>query len=169
MGRPMHARKLVPPLLALALSACASTSDRYPSLAIRDAERVEGTFEADVAATPVPAPAPPSADLLARLAGLRSDAAGAHREFLSLLPQAQRLVAAAGGVGSDGWASAQVALASLDAARSKAAVPLGDLDVLFVDATIAAELREPIAEARGEVLQLIAEQDAALARLRGRL
>lgn len=169
MGRSMSLRKLAPPLLALALCACAASSDRYPSLAIRDAERVEGTFEPDAAATPAPAPAPPSADLLARLAELRRDAASAHREFLAGVPAAERLAAAAGGVGSDSWASAQVALSSLDGARSKAAVPLGHLDVLFIDATVAAEQREAIAEVREDVVRLIAEEDAVLARLRGRM
>lgn len=169
MARSMNLGKLVPPLLALALSACASTSDRYPSLAIRDAERVQGSFEPDTAATPPPALAPPSADLLARLSELRSEAASAHGEFLSIVPRAQRLVASAGGVGSDSWASAQVALASLDGARSKAAVPLGDLDVLFIDATLAAEQREAIGEVRAEVLRLIEAEDETLARLRGRL
>ena len=169
MGLTMTLRKLALPLLALALSACASTSDRYPSLAIRDAERVQGTFETEAGEVPAPDPDPPSADLLARLAELREAALAAHREFIAAVPLAERLVAAAGGVGSDSWASAQVALASLDGARSEAAVPLGDLDVLFVDATLGAEQREPVAEVRSEVLQLIAEEDAALARLRGRL
>lgn len=169
MGLTMNLRKLALPLFALALSACASTLDRYPSLAIRDAERVEGTFETDAAPAPAPVPAPPSAELISRLAELRSEAASAHREFLSIVPDAQRRVAAAGGVGSDGWASAQVALASLDAARSKAAVPLGHLDVLFIDATLAADQREAIVAAREEVLAMIAEEDAALAQLRARL
>ena len=162
-------RQLAFPLIALALSACAAGSDAYPSLAIRDAERVEGSFEPDAAATPAPAPAPPSAELVARLAQLREEAAGAHREFLSSVPDAERLAAAAGEVGSDGWASAQVALADLDSARSKAAVALGDLDVLFVDATLAADRRDAIAATRAEVVRLIGEQDAVLARLRGLL
>lgn len=169
MGRSMSLRKLAPPLLALALCACASTSDRYPSLAIRDAERVQGAFEPDTAEAPEVVPSPPSADLLGRLSQLRQAASGAHREFVSAVPAAQRLAAAAGGIGSDSWASAQVALSSLDGARSKAAVPLGDLDVLFIDATIAADQRQAIGEARDEVLRLIAEEDAVLARLRQRL
>lgn len=162
-------RPLALPLLALALSACAAGSDRYPSLAIRDAERVQGSFEPDAAEAPAPLPAAPSAELLARLAQLREEAASAHREFLAAVPAAARLAAAAGAVGSDSWASAQVALADLDSARSKAAVPLGDLDVLFVDATLAAEQREAIAVTRAEVVGLIGEEDAVLARLRGLL
>lgn len=169
MGPAMTLRKLAPPLLALALSACAATSGQYPSLAIRDAERVQGTFEQE-AAPPLPAPpAAPSADLVARLAGLRQDAQAAHRAFLASAPGAERLARGAGGTGSDSWASAQVALADLDASRSIAAVALGDLDVMFIDATVADEQRAAIAATRTEVVGLVGEEDAVLARLRGRV
>lgn len=156
-------------LLAISLGACASGSGDYPSLALREAERVEGTFEPETAEAPAPAPAPPSADLLARLGQLRQAAASAHAEFLVAVPAAERLARTAGTVGSDSWASAQVALASLDAARSRAAVALGDLDVLYVDATLAAEQREAIGATRAEVVGLIDQEDATLARLRARL
>jgi len=169
MGPAIMLRPLAPPLFALALSACAASSDRYPSLAIRDAERVEGTFEPDAGDAAAPAPSPPSAELVARLGQLREQAASAHREFLSAVPGAERLAAAAGALGSDSWASAQVALADLDSARSKAAVPLGDLDILFVDATLAADQREAIATTRAEVVRLVSEEDAVLARLRARV
>ncbi|MGN6498179.1 MAG: hypothetical protein ACTHK5_12725 [Tsuneonella sp.] len=169
----MTIRKLAAPLLAsilaLGLSACASTAGKYPSLAIRDAERVQGTFEPDAAPPPQPAPPPPSAALVSRLAELVDQASRAHRAFTAAVPGAQRAVAAAGGTGSDSWASAQVALADLDASRSKAAVPLGELDTLFIDATLAAENRDAIAAARDQVIAMIGDEDAALARLRGRL
>ena len=41
--------------LAVSLSACASTSDRYPSLAIRDVERFYGSAQ-PVDANPAPPP-----------------------------------------------------------------------------------------------------------------
>lgn len=154
---------------ALSLGACATASSEYPSLDLRDAERIEGTFEPDTAQAPPPTPAPPSADLLARLGQLRQEAASAHAEFVAAVPAAERLARSAGAVGSDSWASAQAALAGLDAARSKAAVALGDLDVLYVDATLAAEHREAIGAARSEVVRLIEQEDATLARLRARL
>lgn len=173
MAAAMTIRKLAAPLLAsilaLGLSACASTAGKYPSLAIRDAERVQGTFEPDAAPPPQPAPPPPSAALVSRLAELVDQASRAHRAFTAAVPGAQRAVAAAGGTGSDSWASAQVALADLDASRSKAAVPLGELDTLFIDATLAAENRDAIAAARDQVIAMIGDEDAALARLRGRL
>jgi hypothetical protein len=173
MAAGMTIRKPAAPvlasILALGLTACASTAGKYPSLAIRDAERVQGTFEPDAAPTPAPAPPPPSAELVARLGQLVDDASRAHRTFTAAVPGAQRAVAAAGGTGSDSWASAQVALADLDAARSKAAVPLGELDVLYIDATLAAEQRAAIGAAREQVVGMIGEEDAVLARLRGRL
>lgn len=169
MGSAMTFRPLVSFLIAVPLAACATPSDRYPSLGLRDAERVAGSFDPDTAQAPPPAPAPPSADLLARLAQLRQAAAKAHAEFLSAVPAAERLARAAGSVGSDSWASAQVALAGLDSARSQAAIALGDLDVLYVDATLADEHRETIGAARAEVVALVEEEDALLARLRARL
>ena len=169
MGKAMTSRALYPALLAVLLAACATPSGEYPSLALRDAERVEGSFEPDTAQAPPPAPSPPSADLLARLAQLRKAAASAHSEFLSGVPAAERLARAAGSIGSDSWASAQVALAGLDSARSETAIALGDLDVLYIDATLAADQREAIGAARAEVVRLVGEEDETLARLRARL
>ena len=88
--------RLAPLLLAATLTACASTGGDYPSLAIRDAERAEGTFEPAEAAEEAPAPpAPPSADLLERLAQLETEATAAHRAFLEAAPGARRAVASA--------------------------------------------------------------------------
>ena len=169
MGKAMTLRAPHPVLLAVLLGACATPSGQYPSLALRDAERVEGTFEPDTAQATAPAPAPPSAGLLARLSQLRQAAASAHAEFVSAIPAAERLASAAGSVGSDSWASAQVALAELDSARSEAAVALGDLDVLYIDAALAADQREAIGAARAEVVGLVSEEDATLARLRAQV
>lgn len=163
--------RLAPLALAAPLAACAAGSADYPSLAIREAERVSGTFDPATAAEPAPPPAQPSADLLQRLSQLRAAAASAHRSFLESVPGARRQVQAARGSGveSNLWAAAQVAVANLDSARSQTAVPLGDLDLMFADAALAFELREPIVDARGEVAEMIAQQDAILAELRGAL
>ena len=87
------------------------------------------------------------------------------------VPAAQRRVQAAGNaaVGSDSWASAQVALADLDSARSNAAVALGDLDILFAAATVQAQDAAAIAAARATVVALVAEEDAVLERLRAQV
>lgn len=164
------------PGLAIALSAilltgCASPQASYPSLATRDAERVPGSPGTAAAPGQPQAELPPSADLVQRLAQLREAAASAHRAFMDAAPATARLVEAAAGtdVTSDRWASAQIALASLESARSQAAVPLGDLDLLHADAAVAFEQRKAIDGAREDVTGMIAQQDAVLAGLRGKM
>lgn len=161
---------LAPIFLAAALSACASTVEDYPSLAIRDAERVSGTMQA-VETDPPPPPAPIATDLRERLVQLQDQAAASHREFIEAAPVAERLVsgAANAAITTDRWAAAQVALADLDSARSATAIALGDLDLIFVDAALELDQRAEIVTARERVVALVAEEDAILARLRGRL
>lgn len=156
-------------LPAVSLAACASTGGDYPSLAQRPAERIEGTFTPDTAPPPSPPPVAPSADLVTRLADLQRQAQAAHGEFRSATPAAERLTASSGSSGSDSWAAAQVALADLDSIRSRVAVALADLDTLWVDSTLEAGPREAIGATRVSVEALVAEEDAVLARLRGRL
>ena len=150
------------------LAACASSGD-YPSLAQRPAERVEGTLAPDTAAAAAIAPAPPSADLVQRLAALRQEASARHGEFIAALPVARRLADAAGGRGTDSWASAEVALADLDSLRSRAAVPLADLDALWVDATVDDGARDTIGPVRDEVESIVRREDEALGALRARV
>ena len=94
------------PLAIFLLAGCAGTaSERYPSLATRDVERAEGTFE------PVPGrqlevpqvPVTMSGSLDERLAALVEQARGAHAEFTGAVPAAERRVGAATGsaIGSD--------------------------------------------------------------------
>lgn len=156
---------------SLCLAGCASTGGDYPSLSIRDAERATGTFEPDTGGSAQTAPSPAPAGLGERLAQLTGTAGAAHADFLAAAPQAERLVNAGAGaaVASDRWAAAQVALADLDSARSRAAIPLGDLDLLYADATLAWQDREAIAAAREEVIGMVTEEDAILARLRNRI
>ena len=160
------------PLILLA--ACASTgSTRYPSLATRPGERVSGTAE------PVPAPAPPPATAAtrSRIAQLRAQAQAAHARFGERRASAATLSAAAQGsaVGSEAWSVAQVALASLETARSEAMIALADLDSLYVDAKNAAVMTDgsgdvdAIGAVRENVIVMIGEEDATLASLRGRL
>lgn len=158
-------------LAAILLSGCAAPKAAYPSLAIRDVERVEGSFDAAAALVEPLAESPPSADLVERLAQLQTAAASAHRSFMDAAPETARLVNAAAGtdVTSNRWASAQIALASLESARSQAAVPLGDLDLLHANAAIALEQRQAIQAARTAVIGLIAEEDAILSDLRGKI
>lgn len=152
------------------MSGCASPQANYPSLAIRDAERAYNSPEP--AALPQPAAQSPlSADLVQRLAHLETAATSAHRAFTDAAPATARLVSAAAGsdVTSDRWAIAQVALASLESARSHAAVPLADLDLLHADAAIALDQHRAIEDARNAVTGMIAQEDAILAGLRGKM
>ena len=156
---------------SLCLAGCTSTGSDYPSLSIRDAERVTGTLESDGTQVVPTGPSAAPAGLGERLAQLTSAASTAHADFLAAAPQAERLVEGGAGaaIASERWAAAQVALADLDSARSRAAIQLGDLDLLYTDATLAWQEREAIAAAREEVTGMIAEEDAILARLRNQI
>ncbi len=161
-------------LLPLTCAACATPdAGAYPSLAIRDVERVDGTFEpvqSDRLDVP-PVETQGTGDLPTRLAALQAQARDAHAAFLAALPMAERRVSAAAGsaIGTDAWASAQVALADLDSQRSQAAIALGDLDTLYTAAAVQAEDVAAVAAARDQVIALVGEEDAALQRLRERI
>ncbi|MBX7532137.1 hypothetical protein K3165_04280 [Qipengyuania sp. 1XM1-15A] len=157
--------------MLFALGACASSGSEYPSLSIRDAERTEGTFESP---EPKRLDVPPvevdlTGGLDARLDSLVGAAREAHAEFNRIEPGARQLVAAASGsdIASDRWAAAQVALAELDSARSRAAVPLADLDALYTASRVAADDITKIDDARSTVIAMVSEEDAVLANLRG--
>lgn len=155
------------------LAACATASDKYPSLAIRDVERAQGRFEA-VPAVPldVPPVTPPLTGSLAdRLASLLTAATASHKVFVGRAPAATRFANAAAGsaIGSDAWASAQVALADLDSARSMTAIALGDLDALMIGSATQGEDVSAIDAVRQQVLAQISDEDETLARLRARV
>ncbi|MFT4026959.1 MAG: hypothetical protein QM676_09180 [Novosphingobium sp.] len=157
---------------ALLLTGCAADYQNYPSLARRPAERVSGTIEvAPPTAAPAPVATPPSADLTARLGQLGDQAQAAHREFTGRRARAEQLVAAASGAatGSDSWAQANVALADLETSRSQAMIALADLDALYTDARVNGGNAETIAATRDRVIDMIGEEDIALAQLRGRI
>src|SRR5690606_41779775 len=121
--------------LGCTLSACAASA-RYPSLAIRDAERVTGTMQP---AEPEPyVPPPPASTVLDQLDRLAGDAATAHRAFLAALPQARSAIAAAARAapGDDSSARAHIALAVLEGSRSPATIALADLDRLHLGSSL---------------------------------
>lgn len=156
--------------LGCSLGACATSSaDEYPSLAVRDAERVSGTLQP---AAPEPyAPPPTPAAVLDRLDQLAGEAASAHQAFLAAAPQARSAVSAARGTqpGDDSWARAQVAVAGLEASRSRAMIALADLDRLYVDAAVGGEELERIAATRDRVATQVDEQNATVDGLLGGL
>jgi hypothetical protein len=160
-------------LLGSCLAACATPSDKYPSLAIRDVERAQGQFEPAPRA-PLDVPEIPSSTtgpLGERLAALGAAAAASHRAFTASAGRATRLANAAAGaaIGSDAWASAQVALSDLDSARSTTAIALAELDTLMVSAAIQAQDVSAIELVRQQVLAQVGEEDETLARLRSQV
>jgi len=154
-------------LLLPLLYACATPTGEYPSLAIRDVERVTGTLE-PVEATPYVPPATPDA-VLDRLDQLAAEAASAHQAFLAEVPNARRVVTATRGaeIGTDGWARASVAVAGLEGTRSRAMIALADLDSLLVDAAIEGGALERIVAVRDTVTAQVEEQNATIESLLG--
>ncbi len=161
-------------LVALTLGgltgACAGDSGRYPSLAIRDAERVTGTAQ-PIEPEEIPAPETPSQDLVTRLAQIKGEADRAHGAFLAAAPAAERAVSAASAaaVASDAWISAQVAVANLEATRSRLLVALAQLDSLHVSAELEGGARSTISGARDQVDQMAQTENEIIARLLDRL
>lgn len=164
-------RPVILALLASSLGACATgDNSRYPSLALRDVERISGTAQ-PVEAPPAAAPVAPSADLAQRLVQLRQQAEGAHGNFMSSVPRTEQLVAAAAGaaVASENWSVAQAALGGLQAARNPALIALAELDELYVKSEMEVGAIEAIEVARDAVKTLVAAEEQELDRLAGRV
>lgn len=163
---------ILPTALALCLTAggCTSASGNYPSLAIRDAERVSGTAQ-PVEGDPAPALDMPSTDLAGRLEQLAGDARRAHDAFIAAAPAARSAVSAADGsaVASDSWVAAQMAVAGLEASRSRLLIALAELDSLHVTAQLEGGGKDAVASARDAVDALAREEDETLAALLARL
>ena len=148
------------PAVAL-VAGCASPDTAFPTLAIRDAERVSGTM-----AVPAP-PAPPLPTPLAatqdRAISLTQQALSAHQAFLAAAPATRERITRASGAaqGSERWAQAQVAIAGLEAQRSAVMIALADLDRLALEAAVAGQAFATLADRRDEVAAL-ADQETAL-------
>ena len=160
-------RIAVPLGALLALSACNADRSRFPSLAIRPAERAYNTGQESSSA----APASPEAtvDLPARVAALRETALTAHARFTAQQGQATSFINAAKGSapGTEAWSRAAIALASLTSARGEGMVALSDLDRLLIAATEAAALGpdtdlKVVAPAHRVVADLLAEEDRTI-------
>lgn len=150
----------------LLLAACATPQD-YPSLAVRDSERVSGSF----AVPPAPAftPAPPSGETLAQLGELAASARAAHQRFLAAADETRGPVQQAAGaqIGSLEWSRAQAAIAALQATRGDAIIALADIDRLYVTAAVEGNELDAVGQARGEVAGMVEAQDELLAAMLG--
>lgn len=155
-------------VLGSSLGACATASEEYPSLAIRDVERQAAV--PPIEPVPYVPPAPPSA-VLQRLDQLTGEATSAHRAFLAEAPRARSAVSAARGAqpGAESWSVAQVAVAGLEASRSRAMIALAELDRLYVDAAVEGTALDRIAAARTQVVEQVDEQNATIAAMLGGL
>lgn len=165
MAPRMTSRQFALPLFtaaALALAGCAKDDGVYPSLAIRDAERVSGVFQPVEAEPFVPAPQGP--ETLDRVQRLRSEAQDTHKRFLAAAEKARGPVTAARGAtnGAEQWSVAQVALADLTGIRSETMIPLAELDLLFVEGQNEGKELAEVESARADVEKLIAEEDRLL-------
>ncbi len=165
---------LIVPTTLLMLAGCAGSAE-YPSLAIRDVERVQGSATpAPDAADAIPALPPASADLTTRLAGLVETARQSHTRFQSRQAATERAVAAAGATASDSWSSAQVALSDLQTSRSGALTALAELDQLYVDERAAhpeqvSPAAATIATARDQVDGWVSAETSVISRLEARI
>lgn len=149
------------PLIA-ALSACAGSDNRYPSLAVRPFE----TAAPPAAEQPAPAPIRPLADP-AQLAALMERAVAADTAFTGQQPAAAVLARAASGqpVESNARARALVAMADLASKRGATSAVLADLDQLVANSATSFAPAQDIEVARNKVAALVASQDAAMTRL----
>lgn len=152
--------------LPLLLAGCATPEGSYPSLAIRDGERMTGMMQ-PVEVRPEAPPATPGA-VLDRLTQLAGQAQQAHSAFMAEEAKARQAIVRglALETGSDGRAAGEVALASLEASRNTALIALADLDRLYADAVTNGDESVRIEAVRNEVLALIRLEDDMLAAVR---
>lgn len=153
-------KRLIAALACTCTAACVSAPGDYPSLAVRDAERVSGTLQP---ADPyVPSPVAPA--VLANAGSLVGQARAAHDSYRSKLEPARSAVQAArgAGFGSERWAVASVAIAGLETERSRTMIALADLDRLYVAAATEGAALEELAAAHGQVGAMVADQTATI-------
>lgn len=153
-------------LLSSILGACAGASDKYPSLAIRDAERVSGQFEPVSSVEPVELPirslAPDTS-----ISALVQQANTTHQTFAARVSSARPLAARASGAGRDSDVRGQaiVALSDLSSLRSQTEIALADLDLLIAERTNRLQSADDALVAHAQVLALVQEQDRTLTAL----
>lgn len=152
----------------LLVSACAKPG-AFPSLDIRESERVTGTM----AAPPAPAFTPPplATATLATLDGLAARVRAAHQRFLAEAGTAGATAQRGAGsqAGTETWSDAQVAVAGLEAIRSDAMIALAEIDRIHVDTHLAGGDAAATERVRAEASALVAEEDRLIGALLGQL
>ena len=145
---------------ALLLGACGGAQKEYPSLAVRDAERMVGELTPVQGEPAAPTYSVPAAKVDEALASARN----AHIRFLAARPGAVTLVQQASGlgIGDDTHSRALIALADLTTLHSETSSALADLDRLEAQgATLFAPL-DAVRAAQGEVESLVLAQNQTL-------
>ncbi len=152
-----------PLVVSVLLAGCSTSASDYPSLSIRNEERVTGVFD-PVEAEPY-VTTPPTEELTGRVDQLRAMALAANTRFQDATKKAHTPVARAQGAeeGTEAWSLAQIAIAELESSRSDAMIALADLDRLFVDAELDAVQSEKVKQARDEIEQIVHTQDEVIA------
>ncbi len=127
MGANFLVRGMIRATLSLALilmlAGCAARGE-YPSLAPRPVELASGPA-APAALAPL-APSDPAR--IARLAAIMARAQAGSRAFADLQQAVSTSAAAAGGLGSESWINAQMALSRLERTREAIQTGLVELD-----------------------------------------
>lgn len=147
-------------LVSLSLTGCASADARYPSLAVRDAERVQGTLE------PASSEEPSVIGIsnLDALTAPHDRAREAHARFTAMESEVRNLIAASSGLGpeDDRRARALAGFAQLTTLRAQTALALSDLDLLEVKAATGFKRTREIRDFQSSIIEMIEQQDAAL-------
>ncbi len=162
MMKTLRATALVLP--ALLLQAC-SASDGYPSLAIRDSERVSVTMAVPDDAGFTPVATPPAT--IENLDLLAANAMAADEQFQAAAGDVESAVnqAAGAAIGSEEWAVAQVEIAGLESLRSDTMLALADIDRIFVNAVVDGAEFDAAEQKRDEIARIVSEQDRVIAAL----
>lgn len=151
-------------MLGMVTAACAGSADRYPSLSLRDFERIGGQFPGRDSPPARIEPDPLPVTAVAELETALSDAQARHGRFLAQARQARGVVAAAAGSSSDEkrWTLAMVEMAALDSQHAATTGLLADLDALYADATLEFHQRQRIVAAQASVGEMVRTERAAL-------
>lgn len=174
--RPRFAATRCAALALLALSGCSTAS--YPSLARRAAET-----RTEPASAPNPAQTNSATDqqrdraVEAQITALLAAAAAADAQFKTHAPRTEAALATPSRPGTEGWSTANIALAELERDRGALGRALADVEQIYAEDRVAHALDDAapralagrIAQARLAVEAMATAQDTILARLRARL
>ncbi len=155
---------------AMLMAGCAADLQAgYPSLARRPIEQ-----QANVVAPSVPTdttPAVVSATLIEALAGLARDADSGARAFAAALAddRGQAEAGRSAATGSEAWATGQVALSRIVAARAPSTLALSELDRLAANAADAGDqtASDAITPVQARVAAMVDDQNRTIAALGG--